>query len=93
MNLYKIIYYRALASLLAPAKTENTTILLNNNNYGFKATGQVIVFPGYLKVYDLYEQTTDKILPVLDQTKPLAWQVNISKGATFCTTSWKVYRS
>ena len=70
-KLYKIIYYRALASLLAPAKTENTTILLNNNNYGFKATGQVIVFPGYLKVYDLYEQTTDKILPVLDQTKPL----------------------
>ncbi len=46
-----MIYYRALASLMKDAKTENTTVILNNNDYLFKANGQVIVFDGYLKVY------------------------------------------
>ena len=32
-KLYRMIYYRALASLMAPAQTENTTIILDNNNY------------------------------------------------------------
>ena len=45
-KLYQMIYYRALASLMADAKTENTTIILDNNNYQFKATGQVVKFDG-----------------------------------------------
>ena len=64
-KIYRMIYYRALASLMAPAQTENTTIILDNNNYQFKATGQVIVFDGYLKVYSEYEDTKDTILPVV----------------------------
>ena len=42
-----MIYYRALASLMAPAKTLNTTVILDNNNYQFKSTGQTITFDGY----------------------------------------------
>ena len=64
-KIYRMIYYRALASLMAPAQTENTTIILDNNNYQFKATGQVIVFDGYLKVYSEYEDTKDTLLPVI----------------------------
>lgn len=64
-KIYRMIYYRALASLMAPAQTENTTIVLDNNNYQFKATGQVIVFDGYLKVYSEYEDTKDTILPIV----------------------------
>ena len=64
-KIYRMIYYRALASLMAPAQTENTTIILDNNNYQFKATGQVIVFDGYLKVYSEYEDTKDTILPII----------------------------
>ena len=64
-KIYRMIYYRALASLMAPAQTENTTIILDNNNYQFKATGQVIVFDGYLKVYSEYEDTKDTILPIV----------------------------
>ena len=64
-KLYKLIYTRALASLMAPAKTLNTTIILDNNNYGFKVTGQVITFDGYLKVYSEYEETKDQTLPTL----------------------------
>ena len=62
-KLYRMIYYRALASLMAPAVTNNTTLILDNNNYKFKATGQVITFDGYLKVYKDYEDAKDKELP------------------------------
>ncbi|MDO4962904.1 MAG: type I DNA topoisomerase [bacterium] len=65
-KLYRLIYYRALASLMSSAKTINTTIILDNNNYQFKATGQIIDFDGYLKVYKDYEDTKDKVLPPLE---------------------------
>ena len=68
-KLYKMIYYRALASLMSSAKTENTTIILDNNNYQFKATGQIITFDGYLKVYSEYEDVTETILPPLEDYK------------------------
>lgn len=71
-KLYRLIYYRTLASLMSPAKTNHTTVILDNNNYQFKATGQVIVFDGYLKVYSDYEDTTEKTLPPLD-----AYQSNV----------------
>ena len=65
-KLYRLIYYRALASIMAPAKVEGTTVILNNNDYNFKATGSVIIFDGYLKVYSDYEETKDTILPPFD---------------------------
>lgn len=68
-KLYRMIYYRALASLMKDAKTENTTVILDNNNYQFKATGQVIIFDGYLKVFKDYEDTTEKELPPFDTYK------------------------
>ena len=62
-KLYRIIYYRAIASLMADAKFNSTTVLLDNNDYGFKATGSVLTFDGYLKVYGDYEDQEDTILP------------------------------
>ena len=62
-KLYRLIYYRALASLMKSANTLNTTMILDNNNYQFKATGQIITFDGYLKVYKDYEDTKDNELP------------------------------
>jgi len=68
-KLYRLIYYRALASLMKSATTINTTVILDNNNYQFKATGQIIDFDGYLKVYKDYEDTKDNELPPLDTYK------------------------
>ena len=68
-KLYKMIYYRALASLMKNATTINTTVILDNNDYQFKATGQIIDFDGYLKVYSDYEDTKDTVLPPLDTYK------------------------
>ena len=64
-KLYRMIYYRALASLMKNAKVEATTIILNNNEYRFKTTGQILIFDGYLKVYSDYEDSNDKIVPNL----------------------------
>ncbi len=62
-KLYSIIYYRALASIMADAKVDATTIIFDNNNYQFKTTGQVLIYDGYLKVYKDYEKSEDKVLP------------------------------
>ena len=68
-KLYSLIYYRALAALMADAKVLGTTVILDNNNYQFKATGHILTFDGYLKVYAPYEDNTDKILPDLENYK------------------------
>ena len=62
-KLYKLIYVRALSSLLADARYDATSVELLNNDYMFKATGSVLTFDGYLKLYSDYEQNEDKILP------------------------------
>ena len=71
LKLYTLIYYRTMASLMADAKTNVTTITMDNNNYGFKSSGTVITFDGYLKVYSKYEETNDTILPDLQMGEVL----------------------
>lgn len=65
-KLYNLIYKRALASLMNNASLNQTTIILDNNDYKFKSTGSVITFDGYLKVYE-FDTSDDKILPVLKE--------------------------
>ena len=62
-KLYSLIYKRTLASLMADATVNATTIIFDNNDYKFKSTGQVLLFDGYLKVYGDYESSEEKILP------------------------------
>ncbi len=73
-KLYQMIYARALASLMAPAKFDATTLLLDNHDYEFKSNGQVIRFDGYLRVYGAYESSENEYLPTLNEG-----QVIISK--------------
>ena len=70
-KLYGLIYYRALASIMADAKVNATTIVLRNNDYDFKATGQVLIYDGYLKVYKEFESSEDKVLPDLKENDVL----------------------
>ncbi|MDE5888977.1 MAG: topoisomerase DNA-binding C4 zinc finger domain-containing protein, partial [Bacilli bacterium] len=64
-KLYSLIYARSLACLMADAKVKATAITLLNNDYEFKATGSILIFDGYLKVYGKYESSEDVILPDL----------------------------
>ena len=65
-KIYSIIYYRALACLMSDAKVKQTSIILDNNGYEFKSTGQVTIFDGFLKVYKNYMNTEDVELPELN---------------------------
>ena len=84
-KLYEMIYYRTLASLMKDAIVEATSVSLNNNNYIFKTTGQVLVFDGYLKVYAEYEDVNDKELPNLDSLlhkEVISNEINYSEHTT-----------
>lgn len=64
-KLYSLIYARSLACLMADARVKATAVTLINNDYEFKATGSILVFDGYLKVYGNYESSEDVVLPDL----------------------------
>ena len=66
-KLYKLIYARALASLMADAKISGETITIENNKYQFTLSGQELVFDGFLKVYGAYDSSKDVILPKLEK--------------------------
>ena len=48
-KIYKLIYDRALASVMAPAKFDATSVTLENKNTLFGVSGSVLKFDGYLK--------------------------------------------
>ncbi|WP_424526809.1 type I DNA topoisomerase [Spiroplasma endosymbiont of Glossina fuscipes fuscipes] len=64
LRLYKIIYNRALASLMANAKLLSKAIILDNNNYEFRMTGSTVQFDGFLKCSALDDEEIAK-LPAL----------------------------
>lgn len=42
---------------MAPARFDATSVVLENNNYFFNASGSVLKFDGYLRLYSSYEKT------------------------------------
>ncbi len=72
--IYELIWKRTVASQMKSAKLKQTSVIVSVKNADFKATGQVILFPGYMKVYvegkdnpskDLADK--EKILPDLEK--------------------------
>jgi DNA topoisomerase-1 len=77
-RLYELIWKRTLASQMAVARGHRMTARLTGDGAIFQATGKVIDFPGFLRVYvegsdtpeaDLAER--DTILPAMKQGDPL----------------------
>ncbi len=72
-KLYELIWKRTIASQMADAELEKTTanISISNDDRKFVATGEVIKFDGFLKVYaesyddDNQEDDSSKLLPPL----------------------------
>ncbi len=62
-KLYRLIYDRAIASLMAPKEEEVTTVLFECNGLTFKTTGKVTLFKGYTAVYGEFEDDESKKLP------------------------------
>jgi DNA topoisomerase-1 len=81
-KLYSLIYKRTLASLMADATVNATTIIFDNNDYKFKTTGSILIFDGYLKVYGDYESSEDKILPEIGENE-IATTTNVESTQHF----------
>jgi DNA topoisomerase-1 len=71
-KLYKLIFKRAMASQMASAQLERTTVTLRDptGQHELRATGQVVKFPGFLAVYEEGHDNAngddeDGLLPVM----------------------------
>ncbi len=73
--LYKLVYERFLASQMAEAKYNSMQMEIDNGGYIFKASGKVLLFPGFTAVYqevsakkeDEDEVSSAKLLPNLSE--------------------------
>lgn len=68
-KLYKLIWCRAVSSLMAPAKNNTVSVTLSNQIYDFSASGTQQVFDGYLRVAKEFESSKDVILPELKENQ------------------------
>lgn len=58
-RLYKLIYERFLASRMAPAQYDTQKVVLTAGEYTLEASGSVLAFPGFMKVYQDPEKEED----------------------------------
>lgn len=85
LRLYTLIWQRFVASQMAPAILDQTTVHVlagregEQNPYLFRATGTVVKFPGFLKVYEASREEGEEDeegaglrLPPLEKGEPLA---------------------
>jgi DNA topoisomerase-1 len=76
-RLYELIWKRTLASQMADAELERTNVKIEANNHSevFQATGEVIKFEGFLKVYlegnDEDDEEQEGMLPALKVNEKL----------------------
>ncbi len=70
-RLYKLIWQRAMASQMPEALVDATVIDIdaNNTKYQFRATGQILKFDGYLKIYP--EKSKEVELPEVEKNDKL----------------------
>lgn len=66
-KLYRLIYDRAMASLMSDKIERDTVALFSTNGLTFKATGVQMVFKGYEAIYGDFEDDDTKLLPPLEE--------------------------
>tara|TARA_B100000700_G_C15037414_1_gene853477 strand:- start:733 stop:3228 length:2496 start_codon:yes stop_codon:yes gene_type:complete len=69
-RLYDLIWKRTVASQMPPAKLKQTSITVMNQKAEFRANGQIILFPGYMKVYVESQDNEEKELENKERILP-----------------------
>ena len=69
-KLYELIWKRTIASQMKSAKLKQTSVTIKIQNAEFKANGQVILFPGYMRVYVEGRDNPDKDLANKERLLP-----------------------
>lgn len=68
-KLYHLIWSRTLATQMANAVIKKTTVPIETGKYTFKATGEIVIFDGFLKVYGKSKDTELPALKKGDEVK------------------------
>lgn len=68
-KLYQLIYNRAVATQMTEARLNKTTIDISSDHHTFRASGQTMIFPGWLALYP--QDVKEEILPELVENAPL----------------------
>ena len=67
-KLYKLIWERTIACQMKPAEYETQAITLLADKYVFKATGSILAFDGFLKIYNRIDDNQEAVLlPVVNE--------------------------
>lgn len=69
-RLYKLIYNRAVASLMAPAIFTNLKATFKNTDSIWQTSGQRLIFDGYLAISGKGEDDVNKLLPEFKENQP-----------------------
>lgn len=81
LKLYTLIYNRTLQTQMRKAEKSTTTVCVNAGRASFSASGTVIIFPGFLKVYESEEEKDDeRRLPSLSAGETLSLKALNSKA-------------
>ena len=79
LRLYKLIWERTIASQMADAILDATTVdILAGEKFQFRSSGQVVRFPGFMKVYiegkDTESEEVEGLLPNLNEKETLSFE-------------------
>ena len=70
-KLYNLIWRRTLASQMSDSMFERTVVNISNDtSYDFKASGEIMIFDGFLKLYN-EKNDNEKLLPKLEKNSLL----------------------
>ena len=70
-KLYNLIWRRTLASQMSDSMFERTVVNISNDtSYDFKASGEIMIFDGFLKLYN-EKNDNEKLLPKLEKNSSL----------------------
>ena len=68
-KLYELIWKRTISSQMVSSINQETSVVVKNGEFFFKASGSILVFDGYKKVYNFNEtdENGKKYLPVFNE--------------------------
>lgn len=72
IKIYRLIWERFVASQMSPAIIDETIFTVSAGKYEFTAKGQIIKFPGFLRIYSPEEEEDEKVvLPEAEEGEEL----------------------
>ena len=85
LGLYRLIWNRFVASQMNPAIYDQTSVDIQTGDYTFRATGSILVFSGFTRVYEeqtedaLKKDDTNRPLPPLDEGQAVVCEKIVPK--------------